>query len=286
MQAQDKVYTSYQPTSFAAAAAGAVGGSASVASGSSAKGPAPAEAPTANGTSAAGFDAIKRSFEGTQVTGATPNGTPGPLVGSAPETNGSSFPVVGQAGFPAPNGLYGAAFVVAAGYPQQQQPQHSVAANGTSPAANGGTFSAATSPFLAHPSPGANGVTSAAPLPFGSPVPSAAGPYSGSAFDATPTSPNPYGGPPLPAQGGPGPFGQPMTPVPGLGGLGAASPYMMSPMLGMNSPQVGGGNGFGMPYPISGAQQQGNFSNSSIPQNSTVSNSASSVARRTDGLAC
>ncbi|GAA5968668.1 hypothetical protein JCM8115_003674 [Rhodotorula mucilaginosa] len=266
MQSPDsKIYNTFPATSFAAAAAGAAGSvppPAAAAAGPASKGAAQAEAPATNGTgAAAGFAAIKRSFEGAAANGTTASGAPGPLLSTSAETaNGSAFPVVGQAGFAMPNGLYTSAFGGGPSFPQQPTPSGMAvpAQNGTGPSPNGTTFSAATSPFLAGAALGTNG---AAPptLPFGSPVPSSAGPYSGSAFDPTPTSPNPYGGPPLPGQAGPGPYGQGAPPPPGagFGGLGAATPYMMSPMLGVASPQLSGANGFGMPYPIGGAPQNG-----------------------------
>lgn len=281
MQSPDsKIYNTFPATSFAAAAAGAAGSvppPAAAAAGPASKGAAPADAPATNGTgAAAGFEAIKRSFEGAAANGTTSNGAPGPLLSTSAETaSGSAFPVVGQAGFTMPNGLYTSAFGGGPSFPQPQQPTPSgmavPAQNGTRPSPNGTTFSAATSPFLAGAALGTNG-TAPPTLPFGSPVPSSAGPYSGSAFDPTPTSPNPYGGPPLPGQGGPGPYGQGAPPPPGagFGGLGAATPYMMSPMLGVGSPQLSGANGFGMPYPIGGAPQSG-FNGMNAAPTSTVS---------------
>ncbi|GAA5872284.1 hypothetical protein JCM3774_003334 [Rhodotorula dairenensis] len=265
MQSPDsKIYNTFPATSFAAAAAGASGSVPSAPTGTSTKvASQAAEGPVPNGSGAAGFDAIKRSFEGAAANGPVANGVPGPLLSSSAEANGSAFPVAGgQAGFVVPNGLYASAFGGGTSFPQLQQPTPNGMAvpvqNGAGPAPNGANFSAATSPYLASAAPGANG---AAPptLPFGSPVPSSAGPYSGSAFDPTPTSPNPYGGPALPGPGGPGPYGQGAPPPPGagFGGLGAATPYMMSPMLGVGSPQLSGANGFGMPYPIGGAPQNG-----------------------------
>lgn len=278
MQQQDpSLYGSFPVTSFAAAAAGAGGPPPAAVAAPSAKGPAPADGAGPNGPSSVGFDAIKRSFEGSTANGVPAHGPPGPAAGPAPAANGSAFPPPGQAGFPAPNGLYGSTFMAGPGYPPQQQPQAQPlqtangmavpAPSGNGPVPNGPAFQPPTSPYLANSPPGAAGASPAA-VPFGSPVPSAAGPYSGSAFDTTPTSPNPYGGPPLPAQGVPGPYGQ--TVPAGAGFVGAASPYMMSPMIGMGSPQVGGTNGFSMPYPISGAPR-GNFNGANAPQSSTVS---------------
>ncbi|GAA5992020.1 hypothetical protein JCM10908_000703 [Rhodotorula pacifica] len=278
MQSPDnKIYNTFPATSFAAAAAGASGSVPSAATGTSSKGAASqAEAPASNGTSAIGFDAIKRSFEGAAANGSSSNGAPGPLLSTSAEANGAAFPVGGQAGFPMPNGLYASAFGGGPSFPQSQQPTPSgmalPAQNGNGPSPNGAAaFSAATSPFLASATPGANGAAAPAALPFGSPVPSSAGPYSGSAFDPTPTSPNPYGGPALPGPGGPGPYAQGPPPPPGagFGGLGVATPYMMSPMLGMGSPQLSGANGFGMPYPIGGGAPQNGFNGMNGPPAST-----------------
>ncbi|BGO99315.1 RNA-binding protein MRN1 [Rhodotorula toruloides] len=270
------LYSSFPPTSFAAAAAGAGSNSSN-----------PTVAPSGsqadlgvNGT--ADFEAMKRSFEGAgraagpagpvpAVNGVAgvPNGAPNPSGAPYQDVYGGAAP----AAFAAANGMYGAPY---GGAPEPFIPGHQAQQASTSGAAippagtqNGapvpanGTFSNATSPYLAAAGP--NGAVPGA-LPFvaanGAPQPGVAGgpttaPYAGSAFDQAPGSPNPYGGPTPAPGGGPAPFG---SPVPGqFGGLGIGSPFMgmMSPMLGMGSPQLGGGNGFGMPYPIGGTPQPG-----------------------------
>lgn len=273
---ESTLYSSFPPTSFAAAAAGA---------GSSSSNPTVAPSGSqadlgVHGT--ADFEAMKRSFEGAGrpagpagpvppvngVAGA-PNAAPNPSGAPYQDVYGGAAP----AAFPAPNGMYGAPYGGApqpfiAGHQAQQASTSGAtmlpagAQNGAQVPANG-TFSNATSPYLAAAGP--NGAVPGAP-PFAvanaPPQPGVAGgptatPYAGSAFDQAPGSPNPYGGPTPAPGGGPAPFG---SPVPGqFGGLGIGSPFMgmMSPMLGMGSPQLGGGNGFGMPYPIGGNQQQG-----------------------------
>ncbi|GJN91510.1 hypothetical protein Rhopal_004533-T1 [Rhodotorula paludigena] len=289
MQGEDStLYTAFPPASFAAAA----GGGPAPPPNGSAQAAASTAAPSDLGAAPAGtadFEAIKRSFEGAGRNGAAAqqNGAPPAVLGGPGASAGGAgaappsapyqdvYAAAGAAGLVHANGLYGASFG-APNQPFAPGQQASTSAGPPLAAGNGapnGTFSGPTSPFLNNAVP--NGVPGAgpAPLPFGSPVPPAAAmpggaggpgslgaavPYAGSAFDPTPNSPNPYGGPALPA-GAPGaphpPFGAPAGPG-AFGGLGMGSPYMgmMSPMLGMGSPQLGGANGFGMAYPIGGQQ--------------------------------
>ncbi|GAA5932478.1 hypothetical protein JCM3775_005930 [Rhodotorula graminis] len=305
MQGDDTtLYATFPPPSFAAAAGAAAPPPPSAAAGSSV---APADLGTpANGT--ADFEAIKRSFEGAGRAPAGADGAPS-SNGAAPALGGPGAPGGGAGGpagvHPAapyqdvyaaagmtPNGMYGPPFGAHPPPPfvpgQQQQASTSNGAAPPMPPPNAGAFSNATSPYLGHAVPHMNGVGlngGPVPLPFGSPLPPSAGlsmaggpgplshphaqPYAGSAFDPTPASPNPYGGPPAP---GGAPFG---SPSPGaFGGLGMGSPYLgmgMSPMLGgMGSPQMGGAGFSPMAYPIGGSQAMNGMSATQTPSTRTV----------------
>ncbi|GAA5827037.1 hypothetical protein JCM11251_002216 [Rhodosporidiobolus azoricus] len=274
MQSEDpQLYAAFQPGSaLPTAASGAGAGAGAPGSPSSAQ-PADGAATTAATGGNADFEAMKRSFEGAN---GTTNGAPYNDV----------YAAAGAGGFVQPNGLYSGAF---AGAPNgagafvpghQQQGSTSGAVPPSQQQQNGNFSSGPTSPFLASGSVGAANGASPTPngagVPFGSPLAGAAAllppngvgvaPYAGSAFDAMPTSPNPYGGPSGP-HGAPGMNGAaPYSPQPGFApapGLGIGSPFMgmMSPMLGqMGSPQMGGpaGGPNGGFYPI-GGQQGGQF---------------------------
>lgn len=270
MQADDsKLYAPFQPASFAAAAGGAQQGApavsvpSGVANGSS-------QPDLVNGNGSADFEAMKRSFEG---AGAVPNGV---VAAGGPSTNGAGgngAVSYSNAGFVQPNGLYSGAFggAPAGGAQFVQQGATNVGGGpGGAPSTTqqNGSFSGATSPYLNGAlsvnggSPGANGsIGYASPVAGAAIAPGlqangfSAQPYSGSAFDPMPTSPNPYGGP----------SAAPYSPQAGFGGLGIGSPFMgmMSPMLGMSSPQMGS-NGFAMQYPIGGNASQNGFGSPSM----------------------
>ncbi|GAA5857122.1 hypothetical protein JCM8547_007972 [Rhodosporidiobolus lusitaniae] len=282
-QDDNKLYSAFQPASFAAAAGGA---SSSAGAPSSAPGAAPVngqpQPDLANGSAGADFEAMKRSFEGAGqgVNGASGGAAPGgAAVNGAPYQD--VYTAAGAAGFVQPNALYGAAFAGASAGGPSFAPSHAQqgsTSGGPGTTVNGGSvvpqqngaFSGPTSPYL-NPTLSANGGSPAptGAISFGSPVAAAAlapginpngapQPYAGSAFDPMPTSPNPYGGPST----------APYSPQPGFapGPLGVGSPYMnmMSPLLGMGSPSMGGGNGFGMPYPIGGNGAQNGFGSPSM----------------------
>ncbi|GAA5889044.1 hypothetical protein JCM5296_007148 [Sporobolomyces johnsonii] len=205
----------------------------------------------------ADYDAIKRSFEA-----GVGNGN-GAAVGAGPAgaPYQDVYAAAGAAAYAqATGGLYAGVPFVPGHHSQPSlnggavPPGTNGASTSGGPGSNGqaGGFSPTpTSPFLS----GANSPNGGAMPGFGSPSsvpnglplpphhngnlppPLPPQPYTGSAFDTMPSSPNPFGG------------AGTYSPA-GFGGLPSMSPFMnmMSPMMG--SPQMGG-NGFGMSYPIS-----------------------------------